>query len=305
MLFTDGVKANEFPVKNASGEVTGKGSASVAFASKPVANSLKDHLAVQVSTWQKLLWAAAVWYWFTDMEGAKRGDWEWVLSIIVRDVAITLYHGGLWDVLVYSPYSPFRKFLAPYKYNEKYPDASRFVHDLCWSLCSTVISSLFEAWTLYHWVQGSLGLPAGAHPRDSWWTNTTTILWLLSMPYWRLGHFFFLHRGMHKWFPGRKAATAGEWRCPDVGEFIYDFVHSLHHKAKNPTALSGISMHPVESSGYYTAMWVPLAVASVARAFPTVFPAALAASIHPIVWLYTKMGALLHAVLSCFVCVCC
>ncbi|CAE8643181.1 unnamed protein product [Polarella glacialis] len=40
---------------------------------------------------------------------------------------------------------------------------------------------------------------------------------------------------------------------PDVGKFLYRHVHSLHHKSYNPTAFSGTSMHPVESTLYYSA----------------------------------------------------
>lgn len=292
MMFTTPTKEGEFLMKDGKT----KASAADAFGSKPIANTLKDHLAVQFGTIQKLLWAAVVWYYFTDLEGAKRGDFAWLSTILVRDILITLYHGGVWDLVVYSPYSPFRKFLKSYKFNPEYPNTGRFFHDLFWSLCSTVISSLFEAWTLRQWVGGvSLGMPLGAHTHDTWWRDGATLAWLVTMPYWRLGHFFFLHRSMHKWFPGRQPGTGV---IPDIGEQIYNYVHSLHHKAKNPTALSGVAMHPIESSGYYTAMWIPHAVAAAARALPALFPAALGASIHPIVLLYTKMDLTIAALVG-------
>jgi hypothetical protein len=43
---------------------------------------------------------------------------------------------------------------------------------------------------------------------------------------------------------------------------LYRHVHSLHHKSYNPTAFSGTSMHPVESTLYYSAslMVVPFGV---------------------------------------------
>jgi hypothetical protein len=52
------------------------------------------------------------------------------------------------------------------------------------------------------------------------------------------------------------------WRTtkvPDVGKFLYKHVHSLHHKAYNPTALSGVRMHPVESALYFSAALIPVA----------------------------------------------
>jgi len=56
-------------------------------------------------------------------------------------------------------------------------------------------------------------------------------------------------------------------KIPDFGKFLYHYVHKLHHKSYNPTALSGIlffikftgvSMHPVESSAYYSAALIPV-----------------------------------------------
>lgn len=44
---------------------------------------------------------------------------------------------------------------------------------------------------------------------------------------------------------------------PDVGKFVYRHVHSLHHKSYNPTAWSGTSMHPVESTLYYSVAVLP------------------------------------------------
>ena len=69
---------------------------------------------------------------------------------------------------------------------------------------------------------------------------------------------------MHAWkIPG----------VPDVGYYLYRYVHSLHHLSKNPIAWSGVSMHPVESFMYYTAMLIPVL-----------------AGAHPLVVLYTKVG---------------
>ena len=75
-----------------------------------------------------------------------------------------------------------------------------------------------------------------------------------------------------------------------MGELVYKWVHSLHHRARNPTAWSGIAMHPVESSTYYTAMYLPLALAA---ALPGVF-----GPVHPIVMLYTKMDLTIAALVG-------
>lgn len=168
-------------------------------------------------------------------------------------------------------YVVFRNQMQGYKFNPVYPKLSQIVHDVFWSTMSTIISSLGEAAVLWAWANGRATVytaPAGV----AWYQDTATVLWLLSMPYWRLAHFYVLHRGMHRW---------NTKSIPDVGAFIYRWVHSLHHKSKNPTSWSGISMHPVESSGYYTAMLVPVLFGA-----------------HPLVMLYTKMDLTMAALIG-------
>ena len=98
---------------------------------------------------------------------------------------------------------------------------------------------------------------------------------------------------MHKWFPGVKDADKPFF---DVGEFLYRHVHSLHHYAKNPTAWSGVAMHPIESSGYYAAMFLPHQVLWLAQRAG--LAAAAGVSIHPIVLLYTKMDLTIAALVG-------
>lgn len=47
---------------------------------------------------------------------------------------------------------------------------------------------------------------------------------------------------MHPWFPKNNKGMV-----PDVGRFLYKYIHSLHHKSYNPTAFSGTNMHPIEA----------------------------------------------------------
>ena len=105
--------------------------------------------------------------------------------------------------------------------------------------------------------------------------------------FWRIPHFHIMHRGMHPWrttsIPGTGLLIqkVGEFKVrsdslplnhktpvqlsvidlwnqvKDVGKFLYRHVHALHHKSYNPTAFSGTNMHPVESTLYYTAAFIP------------------------------------------------
>ena len=70
-----------------------------------------------------------------------------------------------------------------------------------------------------------------------------TIFWLLFCTHVREPHFYILHRVMHPWRLKY---------LPDFGEFLYKWVHSLHHKSYNTTAFSGTNMHPIEATGYYS-----------------------------------------------------
>jgi len=75
-----------------------------------------------------------------------------------------------------------------------------------------------------------------------------TFCWIFLCPFWRDAHFYFVHRVMHPW---------NTVYMPDVGQFLYDHGHYLHHKSTNFTAWSGVSMHPVEGIIYMTGMIVP------------------------------------------------
>lgn len=256
--------------------------ASTHFSGKPLANEFMDHVGVQLSTLPKLALAAYVWARLsgpsaTWLASAASLDREWVLSIFLRDMLLTWVIAGGWEFCVYSQWSPFSARLRGHKLNPDLPAASSkrwpftnpHAHDAFWSTVSTLIWSAMEVATAHAWAVGRVALPpGGAAPGDVWWTGAATLAWLATMPYWRLAHFFWLHRSMHKWFPGRAPGTG--W-CPDVGEWLYTWVHSLHHKSKNPTCWSGVSMHPVESSTYYTAMWLPIVVAA-ALGLPGVHP---------------------------------
>merc|ERR1712154_217646 len=48
-----------------------------------------------------------------------------------------------------------------------------------------------------------------------------------------------------------------KYKSVDIGQFLYDHVHSLHHKSYNPGPWSGLSMHPIEHLFYYSCVWFP------------------------------------------------
>jgi len=127
---------------------------------------------------------------------------------------------------------------------------SQFRHDGFWTFHSVFYNTGFECFLLHRWANGTI---EGVY--FNFWEKTTySLLILLSTSYWRIVHFHIIHRLMHKWNNSGKS-----WKYfPDIGAFLYKHIHSLHHKSYNPTALSGLSMHPVEITLYFTAALLPL-----------------------------------------------
>ena len=66
----------------------------------------------------------------------------------------------------------------------------------------------------------------------------------------------------------------------DVGAFLYKHVHAHHHKSYNPTAFSGFSMTPAESTLYISAAAIPLLFRS---------------GQHPWLHVYTKLDLIIGA----------
>lgn len=122
-------------------------------------------------------------------------------------------------------------------------------------------SSAFQVLMMWGWASGRVPvyLDFWAHP----WTS---ICGLVFVTYWREFHFYWVHRMIHPW------SSTGAWW--DLGQYLYKFFHSWHHKSYNCGPWSGLSMHPVEHFFYYTCTLLPL--------FYTA---------HPLHFLYAKFHA--------------
>ena len=75
-----------------------------------------------------------------------------------------------------------------------------------------------------------------------------SFFWVGLIPLWRDTHFYICHRSMHPWFTTK---------IPDIGAWLYNNAHYLHHMSDNYTVWSGISMHPIEGFLYESACLVP------------------------------------------------
>lgn len=272
-----------------------EGGAAIAFKGKGVANTLEDHLGVFTGTVPKLFLAHFIWLglnWASEKAKYAEFSQSWIVSIILRDLFLTYVVASFCDFVAYNKASPWYSTLKDFKFSPTYADqrpekllgiipVTQTVHDMFWSTVSTLIVAAIEIYTLNAWATGKLPLNAPMPSNNGdWWRDMATVIWVLTMPYWRLAHFFFVHRGMHSWH----TRSSEYWilrQIPDIGHWLYKNVHELHHKSKNPTAWSGVSMHPVESFTYYTAAFIPL-----------IFGA------HPIVFFYTKFDLTLAALIG-------
>ena len=239
--------------------------------------TLSDHIGMQFAAVPRMILAA---YIVSHMVGdwrsyAKELAWKWIAPILLRDVFIAWFVGGVGDFLLLSDSSPFRKIMYKHKYSEDYPlfftsrGTAPIVRDIFWSTCSACIAGLFEALMLHGYAIGYFQSKAIG---DSWWNHIPTLLLCFSWFYTQNVQFYSMHRLLHRW---------GTTSIPDIGAFLYKHVHSLHHVSKNPTCFSGIAMHPFEAALYLSYAF-----------FPCFFGA------HPIAFIYIKLNLISAAMLG-------
>jgi hypothetical protein len=84
---------------------------------KPYTLDPLDHLGALAGSLPRL--AVAVYFLATipSVESMRSLDLNWILSVVVRDLAITILVAGFWDTLLYSELSPMRKTLHGVKFN--------------------------------------------------------------------------------------------------------------------------------------------------------------------------------------------
>jgi len=174
---------------------------------------------------------------------AKEFSPGWIFHILARNLLATWIICGFWDWFLY--FSPLQQKLHKYKMNPVYPSFSQIKHDALVTTSASVAAAGIEIYLCNLWAMGRLPLP---NLSDAPLMN---LMMALLLTHYRIPHFHLIHRAMHPW----KTTS-----IPDIGKFLYRQVHSLHHKSYNPTAFSGTNMHPVESTLYYSAALIPVAL---------------------------------------------
>eukprot|EP00746_Dinoflagellata_sp_MGD_P085258 gnl/MRDRNA2_/MRDRNA2_33760_c0_seq1.p1 gnl/MRDRNA2_/MRDRNA2_33760_c0~~gnl/MRDRNA2_/MRDRNA2_33760_c0_seq1.p1 ORF type:complete len:333 (-),score=26.66 gnl/MRDRNA2_/MRDRNA2_33760_c0_seq1:146-1144(-) len=185
------------------------------------------------------------------IERAAHWSLDWVLFVIVRNLVMVGSLYELWHWVLYE--STLKNKLRPLKFNPKNlredgsldpskgynPPNCRF-----WACSGILIESLYECMMLHLWATGAV-----PYYTDFWSMPLWSLLWCVCVPYWRDGHFYFVHRMMHPYFKERNRF--------DPGRFLYNCAHSLHHKSYNTGPWSGLSMHPIEHVFYLSCVFFP------------------------------------------------
>jgi sterol desaturase/sphingolipid hydroxylase (fatty acid hydroxylase superfamily) len=218
--------------------------------------SLSEHISMQIACIPRLLLVAAMYaYGYGDWRSyARTLSPAWVLPLVARDVALCLFVGCLDCFLLLSDASPFKASMHARKFNPAYPSllqrsgTSSLVREALWCCSTAALAGLLEAGVLHAYATGRAEVVA-APAADAWWAHPRTIFFMVTWFYSQNVQFYAMHRAMHAW---------GTTTIPDVGAWLYKHVHSLHHQSKNPTAFSGISMHPFEAALYLSYALLPV-----------------------------------------------
>eukprot|EP00036_Acanthoecidae_sp_10tr_P010849 CAMPEP_0182926030 /NCGR_PEP_ID=MMETSP0105_2-20130417/10789_1 /TAXON_ID=81532 ORGANISM="Acanthoeca-like sp., Strain 10tr" /NCGR_SAMPLE_ID=MMETSP0105_2 /ASSEMBLY_ACC=CAM_ASM_000205 /LENGTH=314 /DNA_ID=CAMNT_0025063903 /DNA_START=55 /DNA_END=999 /DNA_ORIENTATION=- len=188
----------------------------------------------------------ALFYHYTfDMDWAKTLSPGWIAWVFARNYLVMVAMYGGWHWFLFE--SAYAAVMKTKKFNAKMPSGEQMFRDRLFTTLGFTQSSVWEVTMLHAWASGSEWVKP--YYTDFWAYPLWSIFQVLLIGYWRDGHFYWIHRFMHPW----KTTI-----IPDVGQFMYDHVHSLHHKSYITAPWSGLAMHPVEHLFYYSCTLLPM-----------------------------------------------
>jgi len=166
----------------------------------------------------------------------KTISWGWCLRLLAVNAAGILLMYGAVELFYYVR----RKQGARFKYNAKFP--SDQPSDVFWFksqnidnamrtfLLSVPIWTLIEVFALWCFANG---YSFWIDPKDQWSRWLWLAVLILLVPAIHEIHFFFGHWTLHQ------------------GP-LYRWIHKIHHNSNNPSPWSSMSMHPAESSFFFS-----------------------------------------------------
>lgn len=174
-----------------------------------------------------------VWEYLTPpLETMREFSAEWILLILLRNVALVLLVYGGAHILFYIK----KRQQTDFKYNAKWPDTdnatflfgSQTAENVFWAMCSGV--PVFTAYEVLAWWMFANGYIPHVVFQER---PVYFIALILLVPIWRELHFYMIHRLIH------------------MGP-LYEIIHKVHHNNVNPGPWSGMSMHTFEHIGFYS-----------------------------------------------------
>jgi len=200
-----------------------------------------------------LLGLAATILWlfaYPSIDRAVEFKFNWVLQMYLTNLLlVSLVAGGLhWYFYIRRGQQNKLKFdhRPPTRNNRNFLFADQVKDNLFWSLTSGVAQlTLFQSVTW--WLMANGLIPTLTNQSNAFWFPLAYALWFalgfVLLPIWSAFHFYWVHRLLHV-------------------PFVYKHVHSLHHKNVNIGPWSGIAMHPIEHTLYFSSMCIHWLVAS-------------------------------------------
>ena len=196
--------------------------------------------------WNAIYFALAALFWFAltpGLETMQNLSWDWTLWILARNTVAVLLFYGVFELRLYVQRAQGTRF----KYNAKFPsDTPRQGHffgrqDLDNS--SRTFGSGVPIWSAYEililWVFANGWVPMASLTGNIWWLLAVLVIAKI----YHKAHFYLVHRLLHI-------------------DWLYHRVHSVHHRAVNPSPWSSLSMHPVEHLLYFSGALVHLVIYS-------------------------------------------
>lgn len=184
-----------------------------------------------------VLAAVALWMFaYPSLDSARTFAVGWIAQVwLINIMLMILVAGGLhWYFYMRRGQGKKLKFdhREPAKNNRLW-NFSNQVHDnMFWSLTSGVGQlTAFQVVTM--WLMANGYIPTITIAENPIWF----VLGLILLPIWSAFHFYWIHRLLHV-------------------PFLYQRVHSLHHRNVNIGPWSGVSMHPVEHLLYMSTLMI-------------------------------------------------
>ena len=190
-----------------------------------------------------VLVAIGCWIWlYPSLTQAKTLAFGWVFQVWLVNMGMMIVVAGLlhWYFYMRKGQGKRLKFdrRDQAKGNRLWNFSDQVLDNMFWSLGSGV-AQLTAFQVLIMWAMANGYAPTITFAENPVWF----VLALLLLPVWSAFHFYWVHRLLHV-------------------PFLYNHVHSLHHRNVNVGPWSGLSMHPVEHLMYFGTVFVHFAIAS-------------------------------------------